>query len=237
VHTISTRAPTLKEQQVIYTLMKPDYASFGCLVVLSGGAAWTFGKIGHWIGSFFSENVSTYAQWVGWIAGVALGIPILVALIPYGRRQQKLATRDRETQLVQEIHVIDPRVIEVAMVGNIGPNLAIDIGDEKILYLQGQWLYDCDIYGAESPENDEGDELFNGLPAPHSFPCSEFTISRLPNSGEVLHIRVAGNYLPPETPVEALKPEHRFQPSELFKGSLDDLAGVMQREHATRKAR
>jgi len=216
--------------------MKPDYASFGCLIVLSGGAAWTFGKVGHWIGSFSSEDVATYAQWVGWIAGIALGILILVAIIPYGRKQQKLATRDHETHQVQEIHVTDPRVIEVAMVGNVGPNLAVDIGDDKILYIQGQWLYACDIYGAASPENDEGDELFNGLPASHSFPCSEFTISRLQNTGEVLHIHVAGDYLPPEAPVEALKSEHQFQPSELFSGSVDDLASIMDHEHLRRKA-
>lgn len=217
--------------------MKPDYASFGCLTVLTGAAAWTFGKVGHWIGSYVTENVATYAQWAGWIVGIALGIPILVAIIPYSRKQQKLATRDYETQLVQEIRVTDPRVIEVAMVGNIGPNLAIDIGYDKILFLQGQWLYDCQIYGAQSPENDEGDELFNGLPAPHSFPCSEFTISRLPSTGEVLHIHVAGDYLSPEAPVEALKSEHQFQPSELFSGSLDDLASIMDHEHLRRRAR
>lgn len=217
--------------------MKPDYASFGCLIILSGGSAWTFGLLGHWIGSFISENVAIYAQWGGWIAGIALGISILVAIIPYVRKQKKLAIRDYETQVVQEIHVTNPRVIEVAMVGNTGPNLAIDIGDEKILYLQGQWLYDCGIYGVESPENDDGDEMFNDLPAPHSFPCSEFTLSRFPNTGEVLRICVVGDYLPPEATVEALKAEHQFQPSELFSGSLDDLASIMDHEHLRRRAR
>jgi hypothetical protein len=217
--------------------MKPDYASFGCLIILSGGAALAFGLLGHWVGSFISENVAIYAQWGGWTAGIALGIPILVAVIPYGRKQQKLAIRDHETQVVQEIHVTNPRVIEVAMVGNIVPNLAIDIGNEKILYLQGQWLYDRGIFGAESPENDEGDEMFNGLPAPHSFPCSEFTLTRLPSTGEVLQICVVGDYLPPEAPVETLKAEHQFQPSELFSGSLDDLASIMDHEHLRRRAR
>ena len=216
--------------------MKPDYASFGCLAVLSAGTAWTFGIAGHWLGSFISAEISNYAKWAGWIGGIALSVPILVALIPSSRKQMKLAIRDHDEQVVQEIHVINPRVIEVAMVGNTGPNLAIDLGDETILYLQGQWLYDADIYGAAVSQDDEGDELFNGLPAPHSFPCSEFTISRLPHSGEVLRIRVVGDYLQPEPAVEALKSEHEFQPSELFSGSIDDIVAVMGREHETRRA-
>ena len=54
-------------------------------------------------------------------------------------------------------------------------------------------------------------------------------------SGKVLHIYVAVDHLPPEDPVEGLKSEHQFLPSELFSGSLDDIAAVMDREHATRK--
>lgn len=216
--------------------MKPDYASFGCLAVLSAGTAWTFGRAGHWLGSFISADVSSIAQWAGWLGGIVLGVPIFVALTPFGRKQMQLATRDHEEQLIQEIHVINPRAIEITMIGNIGPNLAIDIGDGMILYLQGKWLYDADIYGAAVQQDDEGDELFNGFPPPHSFPCSEFTISRLPHSGEVLRIHVVGKYLQPEPAVEALKSEHEFQPSELFSGSIDDIVEVMGREHETRRA-
>ena len=237
MHTISTRKPTQHEQHAISTHMKPDYASFGCLIFLFGGTAWMLGKIGHWIGAFISEDVASYSRYGGWIAGIAIGIPLLASFILYLRKQKKLAIRDHDAQIVQLIHVTNPRVVEIAMLGNIGPNLAIDIGNEKILYLQGQWLYDCKVYGANSPENDDGDEVFNGLPAPHSFPCSEFTISRLPNTGEVLHIHVAGVDLPPEAVVEALKSQHQFQPSELFVGSLDELPSIMDHQHLKRRAR
>ena len=148
-------------------------------------------------------------------------------------QQMNCCSRSRGTGC-SKIHVLNPRVIEIAMVGNTRPNLAIDMAT-MILYLQGQWLYDPDIYGAP-PRDDEGDELFNGLPAPHSFPCSEFTITRLPHSGEVLRIQIVGNYLQPEPAVEALKSEHEFQPSELFSGSIDDLVMVMEREHKIRRA-
>jgi hypothetical protein len=216
---------------------RTDVASYGCFAVVAAGPAWLLGKLGHWLGAFISPAGAQYGQWIGWAIAAAIYIPMLIAFVRYERKQRKLAQADQESQLVQEICVTNPRIVEVAIVGNTGPNLAIDIGDETILYLQGQWLYDCNIYGAESPENDEGDERFNGLPAPHSFPCTEFTISRLPSSGEVLRIKVGGDYIQPEAPVDALKPEHEFQPSELFCGSVEEIAGVLDREHASREAR
>lgn len=232
MHTISPRTPTPEERRVIEALLKPDYASFGCLIILSGGLAWTFGLIGYWVGSFSSPMVASYARWAGWITGVALGLPILFALIPFDRKLRKLAERDHVAQLVQDIHVVDPRVIEVAAIGNRSPNLAIDIGAGKILYLQGQWLYKEELYGAVSPaedEGDDGDDRFNGLRPPFSFPATEFVISRLPVSGEVLRIQVLGDYIQPGPPRDVLKPGYDFRPSELFSGSLDDIAGVLER--------
>ena len=237
MHKITTRKPTPKEKQVIETLLKPDYASFFVLLILSCGAAWIFGKLGWWFGSFISADVAAYARIGGWGIGFALGIPVLGSLIPHARKQNKLARLDIEAQLVQDIHVKDPIITEVAMLGNNGPILAMDIGDEKILFLQGQWLYDCEIYDAEIPNDEVGDQFFNGFPNPHSFPSSEFRISRFPNTGEVLKILVSGDYLIPGDPVDALKPDHLFQPSELFNGSLDNLGVVMDREHAIRTAR
>lgn len=236
MHTISTRPPTPDEQKTIAARSRTDVASYGCITLIAAGPAFLLGKLGHWLGAFVSPEIAVYGQCIGWAIAAAIYIPMLISFVPYERRQRKLAEIDKRNQLVQDIHVTSPRFVEVAMVGNTGPNLAIDIGNERILYLQGQWLYDCDIYGAASPENDEADELFNGLPTPHSFPSSEFTISRLPNSGEVLRIQVSGDHVRPETSVDALKPEHRFQPSELFSGSIEDIAGVLEREHASRNA-
>jgi len=236
VHTITTRLPTPEEQQIIAEGMKPDYASYGCLVVFAVGAAWMFGILGHWLGSFVSEDVSTYAKWVGWCAGAALTIPILVEIIPYDRKQRQLTSRDHDSQVVQDIHVTNPRVVEIALINNNAPILALDIGEDTILFLQGQWLINHEIYGAEIPPGDEGDEMINGLPSPHSFPCTKFTITRLPNSGVVFRIQVAGEYLAPESVVDALKPEYRFQDSEIFKGSLDNITGVLALEHAAKTA-
>lgn len=195
-----------------------------------------FGILARWFGSFASSDVATYAQWAGWGISAALFIPILAGLIPYERRQRQLASRDNAFQVVQEIHVTDPRVVEIGLINDNAPVLALDIGGEMILFLQGQWLLERGTYGAAIPVNDEGDEKFNGLPPPHSFPCTDFTISRFPSSGEVLRIHVAGDYLAPGAIVETLRPEYQFQPSEVFNGSLDHLDDVLAREHAGRTA-
>jgi hypothetical protein len=51
----------------------------------------------------------------------------------------------------------------------------------------------------------------------------------------VLGIRIAGKYVAPQAVVEALKFEYEFADSELLQGSLDDIAGVLAREHERRR--
>lgn len=151
MHIVTTRQPTAEERQAIAARMRPDYASYGFIVVLTVGTAWVFGILARWFGSFISADVSTDAQRVGWCAGVALAIPLLAALIPYDRRQRKLAARDNADHVVQEIHVTDPRVVEIGLINDNAPILALDIGGATILFLQGQWLLECGTYGADIP--------------------------------------------------------------------------------------
>jgi len=94
MHTVTTRQPTPEERQSISARTRPDYASYVWLFLFSAGTAWMFGILGHWLGSFISTDVSTYAKWAGFCAGAALAIPILAVLIPYERRQRQLASRD-----------------------------------------------------------------------------------------------------------------------------------------------
>ncbi len=237
MHTLTIRKPTPEEQQTIAARAKPDFASVGCLVIFVAGPAWLLGKLGHWLGGMITPEAAKYAQWIGWAITFAVYTPFVVSIFRYGRRQRKLAQSDHEDQLVQEIHVTNARLVEVAMVGNIGPNLAIELNSESVLYLQGQWLSDNSVYNAPIPENDDGDEKFNGLPSPHAFPSTEFTLIRLPNSGEVLQIQVSGEYVHQEPAVKALQQHHRFQPSEIFSGQVADIAQIMEREHASRQRR
>ncbi|GAB5440682.1 MAG: hypothetical protein Fues2KO_10310 [Fuerstiella sp.] len=217
-------------------LARPDFTSFGCLLLFVAIYVWGLGTIGHWIGIWVSPAVETAALWLGRVAAVGLTIPFVLSVSRYLSQQRRLAQADVKSQLVQEIHVTNPRVIEVAMIGNIGPNLAIELSDESVLYLQGQWLLNESIFRAPVPKNDEGDDRLNGLPDPHSFPSAEFTLTRLPHSGEVLRIDVQGEYQPPGPAVDALKKHYRFQPSEIFSGPITAIGDLMQREHARRTA-
>jgi hypothetical protein len=235
MHTITTRTPSPEEQWLIAGRARPDFASYGCLTLFFAIApVYPLGKLGGWLGGFISADAATYGQWLGWLVAALLFVVAIVSFLPYDRRRRQRAVQDREAQIVQDIHVVAPHVIEIGLISDNEPILAFDIGDNKILYLQGQWLRDYGTYGTEGPEGDPHEEFVNGLPAPYSFPSSEFTISRFPNSGEVLGIRVAGHYVAPQSVVEALKPEYEFGDSELLDGSLQDIADVLAREHERR---
>jgi hypothetical protein len=223
------------EQQLIAGRAKPEMATWGCLVLLFFIApAYMLGKLGGWLGGFVSADSATYGQWTGWALSAVVFVAVVVAYIPCERRRRQRAARDEQSRIVEEIHVVAPLVIEIELINDNEPVLAFDIGDNKILFLQGQSLRDPGTYGTDSHEDEPFDEFLNGLPAPHSFPSSEFTISRFPHSGEVLGIRVGGQYVAPQAVVEALKPEYEFGDSELFDGALDDMAGVLAREHQHR---
>jgi len=237
LHTITSRTPASDEQRLIAGRAKVDFASYGCITILFAILpAYLLGNVGGWLGGFISPEAATYGQWVGWGLAAIFFVAVIAAFIPYERRQRQRAAQDQQAQIIQDIHVVEPRVLEIGLVNDNEPILAFQIGENKILYLQGQWLRDYGTYGVEDSEREPYEEFLNGLAAPHSFPSTEFTLSRLPNSGEVLGIRVAGRYLAPGAAVEALKPEYEFADSELLDGSLDDIAGVLALEHARRKA-
>jgi hypothetical protein len=122
--------------------------------------------LGYWLGGFISEDAGKYGAWLGCLLGVILFVVALVRFVPYERRQRRPAVRDREAQLVQEIHVVDPRVIEIRLISDNEPILAFDVGDGKILYLQGQWLREEKTYGTLAREEDPHEEFINGLPEP-----------------------------------------------------------------------
>jgi hypothetical protein len=154
----------------------------------------------------------------------------LVQTIGGGTERARLA-EDADAGIVEEIAVCDPRVIEIGLISDDEPILAFDIGEEKVLFLQGQWLGFESTYDAPELTGDAYEEFVNGLPEPYSFPCNAFTVLRFPHSGLVLSIRVSGPYLAPEKTVEALRPEYEFRQSEVLDGRLDDIGEVLAREH------
>lgn|ERR1700722_641043 len=238
MHTILTRTTSPEEQRLIAARSKVDCASYGCITIFFGVVPiYLLGKLCGWVGGYISAEAATYGQWFGWSVAAIFFVIVMLMFARFERRRRQHAFKDNKAQIVQEIHVTDPRVIEIALISDNEPILALDVGNNAILFLQGQWLRDPTTYATEQAEDDPSEEFINGLPAPFSFPSSEFTLSRFPNSGEIIGIRVAGVYVAPTAAVEALKPEYEFGDSELFEGSLDDIAGVLNREHKRRVLR
>jgi len=235
MHSITTRQPTSEERQVLVAKDRPDIASLGCLLVFFGIVpGFLLSKLGSWAGSLFSPQAANYGRWISWVFGLGLFITTLAIFIPYERRRRMRTRQDTAEQMVQEIAVSEPRVFEIGLISDNEPILAFDIGDKKILFLQGQWLREPQTYGAPPQTDDPEEQFLNGLPRPYSFPSSAFTVTRLPHSGRVLRIRVQGDYLAPERTVEALRREYNFNDSELFSGALEDIAAVLAENHARR---
>jgi hypothetical protein len=125
------------------------------------------------------------------VAGFAAWLGMFLEL----RRHRGRERVDVMKQLVEVIHAEDVRLAQQEEHGDEGPLYYFGIGEDKVLFLRGQWLWDWPIYGITPPEIDDDDE--EGLGPP--FPASSFTLSRLPLSGEVLRIDIKGAPLAPET--------------------------------------
>ena len=231
MHSILRREPTTEERKRIAQLRRPDFASYGCMIALSLGPIWLLGLLGGWIGSFASEEGSSVGCWIGWGIGLIPPIILIASFRRYDKRQRKLAEEDDRASTVEEIRVLNPNVVEINFLGNNGPILAFDIGESKILFLQGQWLEHHQTYGQQEPGSEEYEDFFNGLDAPASFPSTEFIVTRFPHSGEVISIEVLGNYLTPTEQIDAMKPEYEFQPSEVLDGQLNQIADVLATAH------
>jgi len=173
------------------------------------------------------DSVPVILATVGGIAGLRLS----VATYHMFREERDQIQADYDNGQVQIIHVTNATFIEQASAYSEGPILYLPLDDETILFLWGQWLYDPFVYGAEDhyPEGDE-ETFLNGQEALFAFPCTEFTLHRLPQSGLVLRIETGGE---PATCVKELDAEQialqNLRPSEIFKGTFDDLPTAMSR--------
>jgi hypothetical protein len=201
----------------------------------AGGALWF---VGRWLGGLFSSTAATWGGWIGVGLCIAAYLTFLISYITFRRTSRRRVWREIGSSEVQEIEVEGARVIGIIPINDREPILAFDIGKGKVLAMQGPWLYDPRTYGAPLAE-DEGDsldDLVNGLAPPYSFPSGAFTLTRLPQSGLVIGIRVKGDYLDPGPFVEAWGIEYRFGDSELMEGKLSEIAHVLALEHARREA-
>jgi len=116
---------------------------------------------------------------------------------------------------------VDAFCVELMPVGARDPAILFVGDNDRMLVLQGQWLRLAETYGAPEPDIDQTEETFNFLDPPHAFPTSDFVVTRLPQSGDVLDIRLAGSYVAPEKPVDLLDDSHEFGDSLVLDGTLE----------------
>ncbi|BCL94912.1 hypothetical protein ACNRBS_09455 [Ralstonia pseudosolanacearum] len=152
---------------------------------------------GSWLGIIGILDAPCRDQrWPWWIrplqALVTLGL-LLVAVYVFNRpslRRKPLAERlaelDAKGLLVRQ-RFQATRAFAVEAFEDEGPQYYIELSDGRVLYLNGQYLYDYEPI-TDDPE-------FN---AARSFPCTEFEVLRHKDAGHVLHIHCAGTVLEPE---------------------------------------
>src|SRR5262245_8255727 len=134
MHSIHTRAATSDERRMIAARSRPELACYGCITIFFGIVpAFVLGRVGSWLGGMISPEASKYGQWIGWLIAASLWAGVLVSFTRLEHRRRKRAVQDRESELIQEIRVTDPRVVEIGLINDNEPILALDIGDGKIL--------------------------------------------------------------------------------------------------------
>ncbi|MFI4876592.1 MAG: hypothetical protein ACIALR_14680 [Blastopirellula sp. JB062] len=228
MHQIATRSLTEQERKIVQVHAQPNAAAFGCLTVLLLVAPIVIllqllGLVANHFSSVQFEALRL----------LAVAIPLIVYLLiiqsywKRDRRRSRRAQQDLADDVVQEIWVTQPRVCEVSSDPD-EPGLAFDLGDRKILLLSGPWLYYANTYQAETADAEIDAESDDAL-AKGRFPSTDFTVTRLPQTGYVLAIRVNGEYVEPERSLDALERGHRFRDSEILVGDLDEIADILSR--------
>ena len=229
-HQIDERPLTDDERQRIASRTNADFAaSWGCLALPF--ALVTFGA--QYVGG-------AVAGWPGRLLAVALGLAAFATAFHSFRRFEVKGRRqiraDLEAGVVQQIHVRTSRVAQFEPDhSSIDPAFAFDIGRGNLLVVAGQWIVnEPRTFGVPSGtaplvDEDLAEAIGNRLPPPWSFPSDRFTLSRLPVSGEVLSVRVAGEALVPTKGPILEAARHRVLQSLIVEGSFEALAGALDR--------
>ncbi len=135
------------------------------------------------------------------------------------RKQLSPLKQDLSSGLVEEIHVV---AIAVAEVRSIGPTYFFQVGANEIFYFS-DFLLDGEMVGPNCASF-------------HPSPADNFTITRAPNSREILDLRKGGAPLKPcavyelrKTPNWGCK-DFDFDNGHIFPGTLDQLPAILAKQ-------
>jgi hypothetical protein len=162
-------------------------------------------------------------------AGGALGIVGSIFAHRMFEKTRRESRVDIATGEVEVIEVESPTVVQQEETGDEGPIYYFDIGDGKLLFLWGQWLYDPHVYrvGDRSFVDEMEFESIADIPDEPDeppFPNSHFRIHRATHLGHVLSIELFGERLAPDRiiPASAVRLV-AVPPSCILRGSLSNL--------------
>lgn len=233
MYSVETRAPTTDESLALRRIDGQTSAAIRFMYVFTLFLMLTFSGCGLLVGVF--KGLILQRVLIASISGLLLGGIPTAAFWWHTRKLS--ASKRRSNPIVEDITVRCSEAIELipALDDADDPTLSIDLGDGVLFLLRGQWLNDPAVFGCPGNHDPAEDLLdtFNSLPDPYSFPRTEFTLTRDPHTGSVLHISGSGHYLPPSGVEDGLRPEFPVTDSEVLLGSLtsikEDLARHFQR--------
>lgn len=165
-------------------------------------AIFVFGAMLGTVGLVHSYYPSDPVPWWAKLApGAALLLALLASLVLFNRAGFRPSLRRRS--LEEQIADLDAkglvlrqpfearRAFCVSEFEDEGPHYFAELLDGRVLYLNGQYLYD---YG---PIEDDPE-----LSQPRAFPCTKFEVLRHKAAGYAIHVVCAGQVLEPEVMAE-----------------------------------
>lgn len=211
-------------------LAEPDASSrtFLTLVVVGGGLA--FGFLLGWLAARFDPEARFVGRVVGWGLAATLGIVMTRSFRAFEAVIRARFAEDVRIGEVEELAVETDEAVNLDTDhASVTPAIAIAIGEAELLLLAGPTLGEPEIFGASlaSLDDDAFDKWWNGLPPPLAFPSRRFVITRLPTSGDILGIRVTGDYLPPARSVGVDLRMYNPLPSEIVPGAIARVADAL----------
>lgn len=202
----------------------------GCVLVLIGAGAVGLGLLAGFLASLVSEGWRTGGMVFGGVVALVAGALFFRRFVRTERAFRKRLDTDLAGGEVEEIVVECDEAIELDLEdSSLAPALVFDIGDDKLLVIAGGSLRNTTLYGSDDQLVDDDalegfeDVWWNGLRPPHAFPARRFTLVRLPMTGDVISLTPGGDYLAPARTIAFDLGRYNPQPSQIVKGTLDDL--------------
>ncbi len=224
--------PSEQEWEVLRHEAKPCLVSLVyILVFIGGGLAFLLWLLLSWIIGFWSESAASYAGYAAIGIGLFVGVRASISFLRFNKIRQAAAIEYLKEGKIDEIEVRASAVSKILLLNDNEPILCFQVDAGRLLYMQGQYMYDPHVYDQLDEEDQHNEMSVNGMNGAKAFPNDHFIIRRLPRHGRVLTITLLGHALEWEREVDVLKPEYDFPDSILIEGSLDSLSESLEEAH------